>query len=363
MNNKHQIRKNTAAFTIVELLIVIIVIAILAAIAIIAYNGVQKRALQSLLRSELAAAARTLESDKVVIGEYPSDLTAASNGRGLQSQKVVYQYTKQGVGTPSTFCLTGTVDTISLSITSSQKEPSSSICAGHSDPNRVVAVAQKNVSSYTIPSATETSVVVPGQLEAGDTVLIVMAADYNSELVNARFSSAPADKVYERSLGVSGYQKIVVYRGVGLTGSQTFTIGSGWNIEPTHPSAPAQNGQILTYVIKGLSNPSAVQIQDTAYGTKSASTLSAPAPINATVKQFAVFAYVNYSNEYPAFTDQSSPAVSWTVDNTQTPSASSRTKISARSLIVPSSTQLLPGLTTAATGSNNNGAVLLVFGN
>ena len=41
-------------FTIVELLIVIVVIAILAAITIVAYNGIQNRANDTVVKSDLA---------------------------------------------------------------------------------------------------------------------------------------------------------------------------------------------------------------------------------------------------------------------------------------------------------------------
>ncbi len=59
-------------FTIVELLIVIVVIGILAAIAIVAYNGVQQRARDSMRTSEIAGVQKALELYKVDNGSYPS---------------------------------------------------------------------------------------------------------------------------------------------------------------------------------------------------------------------------------------------------------------------------------------------------
>lgn len=50
-----------SGFTIVELLIVIVVIAILAAITIVAYNGIQQRAKESAVKSELASTARKIQ--------------------------------------------------------------------------------------------------------------------------------------------------------------------------------------------------------------------------------------------------------------------------------------------------------------
>lgn len=53
-------RKQTG-FTIVELLIVVVVIAILAAITIVAYNGIQNRAYDSSVQSDLANIAKQYE--------------------------------------------------------------------------------------------------------------------------------------------------------------------------------------------------------------------------------------------------------------------------------------------------------------
>lgn len=58
-------------FTIVELLIVIVVIGILAAIVIVAYNGVQSRAQDSIVKQDLAALAKQYELYKVDNGTYP----------------------------------------------------------------------------------------------------------------------------------------------------------------------------------------------------------------------------------------------------------------------------------------------------
>lgn len=64
-------------FTIVELLIVIVVIGILAAITIVAFNGVQNRAKEAKLQSELGSVAKALELAKTssTAAQYPSSLT------------------------------------------------------------------------------------------------------------------------------------------------------------------------------------------------------------------------------------------------------------------------------------------------
>ena len=73
-------KKTSSGFTIVELLIVIVVIAILATISIVAYNGIQNRANDSAVQSDLASFAKIMEMQKIDNnGTYPTTLTAAMN--------------------------------------------------------------------------------------------------------------------------------------------------------------------------------------------------------------------------------------------------------------------------------------------
>lgn len=75
-------RKYDAAFTIVELLIVIVVIGILAAIAIVAYNGIQWRAWQATLASDVKQAIAQLEVTKSDNGSYPATATDIKRSPG-----------------------------------------------------------------------------------------------------------------------------------------------------------------------------------------------------------------------------------------------------------------------------------------
>lgn len=71
-------RKAQAAFTIVEILIVIVVIAILAAISVVAYNGIQNRTHDVAVQQDLKNLKTKLESYNVINnGAYP-DGSAAS---------------------------------------------------------------------------------------------------------------------------------------------------------------------------------------------------------------------------------------------------------------------------------------------
>lgn len=71
--DKHKKFAKTAAFTIVELLIVIVIIGILAAIAIVAYNGVQQRARTTAAKGDINSLGKSVELFKANSGEYPKN--------------------------------------------------------------------------------------------------------------------------------------------------------------------------------------------------------------------------------------------------------------------------------------------------
>lgn len=71
MRRKTHILGQQSGFTIVELLIVIVVIAILASIVIVAYNGIQTRAMNTAKHSELMEWNKLYELYKAENGAYP----------------------------------------------------------------------------------------------------------------------------------------------------------------------------------------------------------------------------------------------------------------------------------------------------
>ena len=133
--------KESRAFTIVELLIVIVVIAILAAISIVAYNGIQQRSRASAASSAASQAKKKLEIAKIDNGEqYPSSLAAAGISN---SGSTFYQYSSTG----STFCLTASVSGTSYNVSNSTG-PSSGACLGQVEGGMVTNLA-KNPSFET----------------------------------------------------------------------------------------------------------------------------------------------------------------------------------------------------------------------
>lgn len=96
MNNNH---KGDAAFTIVELLVVIVVIAVLAAIVTVAYNGVTSRASDSVAKTTAENAIKKLETTMISTNTYP--LKIEQTGIAAPGDTRV-EYTSDG----ASYCMT-----------------------------------------------------------------------------------------------------------------------------------------------------------------------------------------------------------------------------------------------------------------
>lgn len=114
-------------FTIVELLIVIVVIGILAAITIVAYNGIQQKAREVTLKSDLAGAASLMAAEDAQNGSYPLAEASVNNNKGLPaSSGTSYQYQSTG----ASYCITGTSGSISYAIQNTSTSPMPGACPG-----------------------------------------------------------------------------------------------------------------------------------------------------------------------------------------------------------------------------------------
>lgn len=71
--NKHNLKTSSRGFTIVELLIVIVVIAILAAITVVAYNGIQARAINTKIISSVNGSVKLLNMYRAENGSWPEE--------------------------------------------------------------------------------------------------------------------------------------------------------------------------------------------------------------------------------------------------------------------------------------------------
>lgn len=72
-------KSKQTGFTIVELLIVIVVIGILAAITIVAYNGVQNRARDTVAASDLSSNAKKMQTGHAINSRFPTTVEANGN--------------------------------------------------------------------------------------------------------------------------------------------------------------------------------------------------------------------------------------------------------------------------------------------
>lgn len=102
-------------FTIVELLIVVVVIAILAAITIVAYNGIQNRANDTAVKSDVSSFAKKIELVKVSGDTYPASLSSLTGFKASQSS---YASSRNNFY----YCISPTADRFALGVISKSGE-------------------------------------------------------------------------------------------------------------------------------------------------------------------------------------------------------------------------------------------------
>jgi prepilin-type N-terminal cleavage/methylation domain-containing protein len=145
MKIRHDLHVNEG-FTIVELLIVIVVIGILAAITITSYSGINQRAIDVAIRSELNNAIKVISMEYTSTGlvptTFPADFKYANNvGLSLAS-----------TGNVNVFCINiqnlNNSNPIYMYYLSSDGVVSSGSCSGN-----VVPGSEKNLPSNLVPDA------------------------------------------------------------------------------------------------------------------------------------------------------------------------------------------------------------------
>jgi prepilin-type N-terminal cleavage/methylation domain-containing protein len=122
MVHKYTQKTYQNAFTIVELLIVIVVIAILAAITIVAFNGIQRRAVIASVESDLRNSLGIVEATSQLNGQYPASI----NGSELaQSTSNTTQYVMKADG----YCISVTgKNSVSRIATQNDKRIREGVC-------------------------------------------------------------------------------------------------------------------------------------------------------------------------------------------------------------------------------------------
>lgn len=234
IKNKHISGKS--GFTIVELLIVIIVIAILATIGFVQYTGMQDRAREAVLRSDLTSAAEILNIDQVRTGSYPEEMSEADRGNGLPaSVDTEYQYTPNNSAEPPTFCLTGINGMVALYITQDGVvnegtcEGDHGPIAGGGDPGgggsevcgselADIGLAVRDFrhetvitsSEHTSRSPVSTDVTMP-DIKNGDLVLIHVSWDSGGVITDARFVAPEGFQKLDEYMGNDSFMNSVVW--------------------------------------------------------------------------------------------------------------------------------------------------------
>lgn len=147
-------RKGISGFTIVELLFVIVVIAILSTLLVIAYNGMQNRANDAAVQSDLKSLASKLSIYRVDNPTYPVALVPNSTALDSLGFKV----------TKSAYQTTNTSHNLSY-------------CYPWDDSSYVVVARSKSGTVFAISSARTTPRILASSWDANDALPVCAAAE------------------------------------------------------------------------------------------------------------------------------------------------------------------------------------------
>ena len=120
----------TSGFTIVELIIVIVVIGILTALAVVSFNGIRVRAIDSLIRADLSTAITKINTTKVDSGvdEYPATLSEAGISPSGDDGATTFTYNVSGG--QDVYCLQGVNSGRTFYATTDISNPATGYCDG-----------------------------------------------------------------------------------------------------------------------------------------------------------------------------------------------------------------------------------------
>ena len=359
-----------AGFTIVELLIVVIVIAILAAITVVAFNGIQTRAIKSTLAHSISSTINRIEADKVVRGTYATTLANLKESTDSNTSDVTYQYTSDG----NTFCLTATLKVFAMHASSQNKQSEDGVCEGHDEPitgpipDPVVHTQKGSYDNggvaYT--NGVDYPVQIDYDLRPTDYVFVLFNADYVVAATMQDSTGTELTKHYEKSMGASGYQKHIAFGKSGLTGPQEFNIHTcnvyGYGCNGTSSYTMRLKATYIVYVLRGLGSNPIVAATSTSYGNQPRGTIVTPAAQTLKRGKLAIYSSLTYASYAPSFADASNPGLTWIVDSTMSSNVA-RDGIRVKHAYAQNSGTVQYDMHTNPTtgGGNYHGMVLFTF--
>ncbi|MCB9820193.1 prepilin-type N-terminal cleavage/methylation domain-containing protein [Candidatus Nomurabacteria bacterium] len=299
-------KKNISGFTIVELLIAVVVIAILAAITIVSFGGFQSRAKDSAVRSGIANAVKVLEASKTIEGVYPTSLSATAVGSAVgNNPNIKYEYTVNGSGDTSGFCLTAVYDEITLSTTSentSNLQPGA--CPGHSDPNEIVPIASlvSGALTFNPPGDATTTYPLDINFEPSDTLVVLKSQRYLGA-VRINVHGSVCNQVYSANI-YTGSTRLSACIVTGLSGTG--------DIEVSVPSTTLNSTNLTLIPLRGLSS-NAIRTEGAGWGMGPNNVKHTTNAIPVKRGQVAIIAAATYYSDTLAFPLDPQPTSGWNV--------------------------------------------------